>query len=56
MGIVRAAAVWAKNASAQNQVRVLTHACCRSAVETSQRDIAASGLEKGKSIALRVVE
>ena len=56
VGIVRAAAVWAKNASAQNQVRVLTHACCRSAVETSQRDIAASGLEKGKSIALRVVE
>ena len=56
VGIVRAAAVWAKNASAQNQVRVLTHACCRSAVETSQRDIAASGLEKGKGIALRVAE
>ncbi len=56
IGIARAAAVWAKSASAQNQVRVLTHACCRSAVETSLHHVSASGLEKGKSIALRVEE
>jgi homoserine dehydrogenase len=56
IGIARAAAVWAKNASAQNQVRVLTQACCRSAIENSRRDIAASGLERGKGIALRVAE
>jgi len=56
VGIARAAAVWAKSASAQNQVRVLTQACCRSAIENSRRDIAASGLERGKGIALRVAE
>jgi homoserine dehydrogenase len=56
IGITRAAAVWAKSASTQNQVRVLTQACGRSAIENSRRDIAASGAERGKSIALRVAE
>ena len=56
VSVARAAAVWAKSACAQNQVRVLTQACCRSAIENAQRDIAASGVGKGKGIALRVAE
>ena len=56
IGIARAAAVWAKSASAQNQVRVLTQDCLRSTVETSLRDISTSGVEKGQGIALRVMD
>ena len=56
VAISAAAAVWAKNESMQHQVRVLTHACPRGLVETSRRDIAGLGVERGKSIALRVAE
>jgi homoserine dehydrogenase len=52
----RAAAVWARSDSGKHQVRVLSHGCSRKAVETSLRDIAASGLAKGKSMDLRVAD
>ncbi len=54
IGVARAAAVWARSDSAQHQVRVLTHDCSRKAVGASLRDIGESGLEKGKSVVLRV--
>ncbi|HWY53976.1 MAG TPA: homoserine dehydrogenase [Terriglobales bacterium] len=52
----RAAAVWARSDSGKHQVRVLTHGCSRQAVETSLRDISSSGVEKGKSLVLRVAD
>jgi homoserine dehydrogenase len=54
IGVARAAAVWAKSGSGKHQVQVLTHACSRNAVEASRRDINESGLERGKSVVLRV--
>jgi homoserine dehydrogenase len=54
VGVARAAAVWARSDSGKHQVRVLTNACSRNAVEASRREIARSGLERGKSVALRV--
>jgi homoserine dehydrogenase len=54
--LLRAAAVWARSDSGKHQVRVLSHGCSRKAVETSLRDIAGSGLAKGKSIVLRVAD
>jgi homoserine dehydrogenase len=56
VGVARAAAVWARSDSGKHQVRVLTNACSRNAVKASRRDIAGSGLDKGKSIVLRVVD
>jgi hypothetical protein len=56
VGVARAAAVWARSDSRKHQVRVLTHACSRMAVETSRRDIAGLGIEKSKSIVLRVAD
>jgi homoserine dehydrogenase len=56
VGVARAAAVWARNDSGKHQVRVLTHACSRRAVEAARSDIAGSGLEKGKGIVLRVAD
>jgi homoserine dehydrogenase len=52
----RAAAVWARSDSGKHQVRVLTHACSRKAVETTLRDSAQLGLQNGKNIALRVAD
>jgi len=54
VGVARAAAVWARSDSEKHQVRVLTNACSRNAVEASRRDITGSGLERGKSVVLRV--
>ena len=54
VGVARAAAVWARSDSGKHQVRVLTNACSRNAVEASRRDITRSGLERGKSVVLRV--
>ena len=56
IGVARAAAVWARGDSGKHQVRLLTHSGSRSAVEASLRDIAGSGLEKGRSIVLRVAD
>src|SRR3984957_7591985 len=52
--VARAAAVWARSDCGKHQVRVLTHGCSRKAIETSLRDSAQLGLQKGKSISLRV--
>jgi homoserine dehydrogenase len=54
--VARAAAVWARNDSGKHRVQVLTHACSRKALEASRRDIAGSGLEKGKGVVLRVAD
>jgi len=56
VGVARAAAVWARSDSGKHQVRVLTHSCSRNAVEASRRDITGSGLERGKSVVLRVAD
>jgi homoserine dehydrogenase len=56
VGVARAAAVWARSDSGKHQVRVLTHAASRNAVEASRLDIAQSGIENGKSLALRVAD
>jgi homoserine dehydrogenase len=54
--VSRAAAVWARSDSGKHQVRVLSHGCSHQAVETSLRDIAGSGLARGKSMVLRVAD
>ncbi|HUK23219.1 MAG TPA: homoserine dehydrogenase [Terriglobales bacterium] len=54
IAVSNAAAVWAKSESMQHQVRVLTHPCPRPEVEAARRDIGKLGLERGKSISLRV--
>jgi len=56
VGVGRAAGVWARNESRKHQVRVLTHAASRKAVEASLRAIAGLGVEKGKSMVLRVAD
>src|SRR5580700_2590657 len=56
VGVARAAAVWARSDSGKHQVRVLTNACSRSAVEASRRDITGSGIERGKSVVLGVAD
>jgi homoserine dehydrogenase len=56
VGVARAAAVWARSDSGKHQVRVLTNACSRNAVEASRRDITGSSLERGKSVVLRVAD
>jgi len=56
VAVARAAAVWARSDSEKHQVRVLTNACSRNAVEASRRDITGSGLERGKSVVLRVAD
>lgn len=53
--IDRAAAIWAKSPTAQSQVRVLTHGCSRTSVETALRDVKALALEKGESLSLRLL-
>jgi len=54
ISVARAAAVWARSESGKHQVRVLTHAASRKTIEASRRDIEQSGIENGKSLALRV--
>jgi homoserine dehydrogenase len=56
VGVARAAAVWSRSDSGKHQVRVLTNACSRNAVEASRRDITGSGLERGKSVVLAVAD
>jgi homoserine dehydrogenase len=56
VGVDRAAAIWAKNPGTQSQVRVLTHGCRRASVETALRDVKALALEKGESLALRLLD
>jgi homoserine dehydrogenase len=52
--VERAAAVWAKSESTHHQVRVLTHASPRGAIEAALRDVALLGMETGKNIVLSV--
>jgi homoserine dehydrogenase len=54
VSVARAAAVWAKDESAQHQVRVLTHTSPRSAIDSVLRDLALLGMENGKNIVLSV--
>jgi homoserine dehydrogenase len=56
VGVARAAAVWARSASGKHQVRVLTRAGSRRAIEASLLDIAGSGLEKDKGVVLRIAD
>ena len=56
IGVAGAAAVWARRDSVKHQVRVLTHSVSGKALEASLRDIAGSGIEKGKSVVLRVAD
>jgi homoserine dehydrogenase len=56
VGVERAAAVWARSDFGKHQVRVLTHAGSRKLVDESLRDIAGAGIEKGKSVILRVAD
>jgi len=56
IGVARAAALWARSDSGKHQVRLLTHSSSKHAVEASLRDVAAAGLEKGKSVFLRVAD
>jgi homoserine dehydrogenase len=55
VGVGRAAAVWARSDSGKHQVRVLTHAGSRRAVEAAVRDIAGL-VGRGKSVVLRVAD
>lgn len=54
VSVDRAAAIWAKNPASQSQVRVLTHACSRAALETAKRDIALLELAQCNSLTLRL--
>jgi homoserine dehydrogenase len=54
VSVSRAAAIWARGDSAQHQVRVLTHASPRGAIEVALRDVALLGMETGKNIVLSV--
>jgi len=56
VGVARAAAVWAKTVASQNQVRVLTHAGSRKAVDGALAEVAAKGIEPGRALVLRVGE
>ncbi|HVP49569.1 MAG TPA: homoserine dehydrogenase [Bryobacteraceae bacterium] len=56
IGVARAAAVWAKSISTQNQVRVLTQPGARAVIEAALSDITTGGFEKGQSIALPLWE
>jgi homoserine dehydrogenase len=55
VGVARAAAVWARSGAGKHQVRVLTHAGSRKAINTSLLDIARAGIES-KHIVLRVAD
>jgi len=50
----RAAAIWAKSDGAKSQVRILTNACQRAALEKSVGEIAGLELGSGKSLVMRL--
>lgn len=54
IGIARAAAVWAKAPSWQNQVRVLTDASSRQAIDTAIQCIATQKIDAGEALVLKV--
>ena len=54
--IARAAAVWGKHPLAQNQVRVLTHQCSESAMETSVNEVRKLELNESEILALPLAE
>jgi homoserine dehydrogenase len=54
--VTRAAAVWARGKSAKHQVRVLTLASKRKAIEAALRGVAALGLETGRNLILKVAD
>jgi homoserine dehydrogenase len=56
VGLLRAAAVWAKSETGHHHVRLLTHSGPRRAVEAALRFIAEMGVEKGKNIVLPVAQ
>jgi homoserine dehydrogenase len=55
ISVARAAAVWSKNGSAHHQVRVLTHAAPRSAIDAALQAITGNG-HACKDLALRVAD
>ena len=55
VGVARAAAVWARSGAGKHQVRVLTHAGSRKAINASLLDIARAGIES-KHVVLRVAD
>jgi homoserine dehydrogenase len=55
VGVARAAAVWARSGARTHQVRVLTHAGSRKAINASLLDIARAGIES-KHVVLRVAD
>ncbi len=56
VSVERAAAIWAKNAASQSQVRVLTHACSRAALETALRDVTGLELQRSPALSLRLID
>lgn len=50
----RAAAIWAKSEGSKSQVRILTHACQRAALEKAVGEIAGLDLGGGKSLVMRL--
>jgi homoserine dehydrogenase len=56
IGVLRAAAVWAKDKSSRNHVRVLTLPARGRKIRSSLQRVADAGLETGKGIALRVAD
>jgi homoserine dehydrogenase len=56
VGVARGAALWAKDTSSHHQVRVLTHAGSRGAVDAAVAHIAASGIDFEQRLVLRVGE
>lgn len=54
--VTRAAAVWARRESTKHQVRVLTHASPRKAIDSALRAVSLLGLETGKNVALRIAD
>jgi homoserine dehydrogenase len=52
VSVERAAAIWAKSPTSQNQVRVLTHECTRSTLESAVRNVATLELGTEKSLTL----
>lgn len=55
IGVARAAAIWAKNEDSDHQVRVLTHPAPGAQIAKAGREIAALGLARENSLALRIV-
>jgi homoserine dehydrogenase len=56
VSVERAAAIWAKSSATASHVRVLTRECSWSDLETAVRDVAELELEKGRKVALRLLD